>query len=264
MCCHFLFLIQGLNPRFSCLLHWQAGSLPLEAPGKPLILYNLIFICLHLQTLYFQIRSHHRYYGLRLQHNLGEVEKFNPQYMVRESLVLGEVASPSLHSYKQWISVSVVPQPCKTFGIISFLGFSHSNRCIVISPCYINLQFPSDTPLQYSCLENPMDVGAWKAAVHGVAEGPTRLSDFTFTFHFSLSCIGEGNGNPLQCSCLENPRDGGAWWAAIHWVAQSRTRLKWLSSSSSSDKWCGASFYMLISICIFSLMRYLLTSFPHF
>ena len=52
-------------------------------------------------------------------------------------------------------------------------------------------------------------------------------------FHFSLSCIGEGNGNPLQCSCLENPRDGGAWWAAIYGVAQSRTRLKQLSSSSS-------------------------------
>ena len=52
-------------------------------------------------------------------------------------------------------------------------------------------------------------------------------------FHFSLSCIGEGNGNPLQCSCLENPRDGGAWWAAIYGVAQSQTRLKWLSSSSS-------------------------------
>ena len=45
-------------------------------------------------------------------------------------------------------------------------------------------------------------------------------------FHFSLSCIGEGNGNPLQCSCLENPRDGGAWWAATYGVAQSRTRLK--------------------------------------
>ena len=42
-------------------------------------------------------------------------------------------------------------------------------------------------------------------------------------FHFSLSCIGEGNGNPLQCSCLENPRDRGAWWAAVHGVAQSRT-----------------------------------------
>ena len=51
-------------------------------------------------------------------------------------------------------------------------------------------------------------------------------------FHFSLSCIGEGNDNPLQCSCLENPRDGGAWWAAVYGVAQSRTRLKRLSSSS--------------------------------
>ena len=50
-------------------------------------------------------------------------------------------------------------------------------------------------------------------------------------FHFSLSCIGEGNGIPLQCSCLENPRDGRAWWAAIYGVAQSRTRLKRLSSS---------------------------------
>ena len=48
-------------------------------------------------------------------------------------------------------------------------------------------------------------------------------------FHFSLSCIGEGNGNPLQCSCLENPRDGGAWWAAVCGVTQSRTQLKWLS-----------------------------------
>ena len=50
-------------------------------------------------------------------------------------------------------------------------------------------------------------------------------------FHFSLSCIGEGNGNPLQCSCLENPRDRGAWWAAVYGVTQSQTRLKQLSSS---------------------------------
>ena len=113
-----------------------------------------------------------------------------------------------------------------------------------------------------------MDGVAWWAAVHGVAEGRTRLSDFTLTFHFhalekematlssvlawripgtgslvgcclwgrtesdttellhfhfSLSCIGEGNGNPLQCSCLKNPRGGGAWWAAVYGVAQSRT-----------------------------------------
>ena len=54
-------------------------------------------------------------------------------------------------------------------------------------------------------------------------------------FEFSLSCIGEGNGNPLQYYCLENPRDWGAWWAAVSGVSQSQTRLKWLSSSSSSS-----------------------------
>ena len=52
-------------------------------------------------------------------------------------------------------------------------------------------------------------------------------------FHFSLSYIGEGNGNPLQCSCLENPRDGGAWWASVYGVTRSRTRLKRLSRRSS-------------------------------
>ena len=55
-------------------------------------------------------------------------------------------------------------------------------------------------------------------------------------FHFSLSCIGEGNGNPLQCSCLENPGDGEAWWAAVYGVAQSQTQLKWLSSSTSEKQ----------------------------
>ena len=60
-------------------------------------------------------------------------------------------------------------------------------------------------------------------------------------FNFSLSCIGEGNGNSLQCSCLENPRDGGAWWAAIYGVAQSWTRLKWLNNNNNNnvylDRW---------------------------
>jgi len=69
----------------------------------------------------------------------------------------------------------------------------------------------------------------------------TSLSDF----HFSLSCIGEGNGNPLQYSCLENPRDGGAWWAAVYGVTQSRTRLKRLSSSSSSVVWEICEFYYM-------------------
>ena len=62
------------------------------------------------------------------------------------------------------------------------------------------------TPLQYSYLENPMDGGAWWAAVHGVTKSRTRLSDFTFTF--SLSCIGEGNGNPLQFSAWRIPGTG--------------------------------------------------------
>ena len=64
-------------------------------------------------------------------------------------------------------------------------------------------------------------------------------------FHFSLSCIGEGNGNPLQCSCLENPRDGGAWWAAVYGVAQSWTQLKRLSSSSSCKKYLASSWSVL-------------------
>ena len=62
------------------------------------------------------------------------------------------------------------------------------------------------TPLQYSCLENPMERGAWWAAVHGGLEELDTTE--RLHFHFSLSCIGEGNGNPLQCSCLESPRDG--------------------------------------------------------
>ena len=69
----------------------------------------------------------------------------------------------------------------------------------------------------------------------GCSPRGSKESDTTeqLHFHFSLSSIGEGNGNPLQCSCLENPRDGGAWWAAVYGVAQSRTWLKRLSSSSS-------------------------------
>ena len=85
---------------------------------------------------------------------------------------------------------------------------------------------------------------AWK--IHWMEEpgrlqsmGSRRVGHYWWLhFHFSLSCIGEGNAKPLHCSCLENPRDGRAWWAALYGVAQSRTRLKWLSSSSSSKSYC--------------------------
>ena len=73
-------------------------------------------------------------------------------------------------------------------------------------------------------------------------------------FPFSLSCIGEGNGNPLQCSCLENPRDGGAWWAAVCGVAQSWTRLKWLSSSSSIYVKCFHSFFICMCNSIWCIL----------
>ena len=73
-------------------------------------------------------------------------------------------------------------------------------------------------------------------------------------FHFSLSCIGEGNGNPLKRSCLENLRDGGAWWAAISGVAQSRTRLKRLSSSSSSRLFSSCDERGLLFIAVLRLL----------
>ena len=87
------------------------------------------------------------------------------------------------------------------------------------------------TPLQYSCLENPMDGGAWRAAVHGVTRSWTQVSDFTFTFHFHA--LEKEMATHSSVLALENPRDVGSWWAAVNGLAQSRTRLKRLSSSSS-------------------------------
>ena len=89
-------------------------------------------------------------------------------------------------------------------------------------------------------------------------------------FYFSLSCIGEGNGNPLQGSCLENPRDGGAWWAAIYGVAQSLTWLKRLCSSmpywsfflltafSHSNCDCPFSWYDVLFDCIVLYQLYVI------
>ena len=82
------------------------------------------------------------------------------------------------------------------------------------------------TPLRYSCLENPMDGGAWWAVVHGVAKSQTRLRDFTFT-HWRRTW------QPTPVFLPGESQGRGAWWAAVHGVERSRTQLKRLSSSSS-------------------------------
>ena len=81
----------------------------------------------------------------------------------------------------------------------------------------------NDTPLQYSCLENPVDGGAWWAAIHGVTKSRTQLSDFTFTFQFHAL----EKEMATHSSVLAWRIPGmGAWWAAVYGVAQSQTRLK--------------------------------------
>ena len=90
----------------------------------------------------------------------------------------------------------------------------------VISFCLLILWQPTPVLL-------PGKSQGWRSLV-GCGPWGHKESDTTecLHVHFSLSCIGEGNGNPLQCSCLENPRDGGAWWAAVYGIIQNRTRLK--------------------------------------
>ena len=87
-------------------------------------------------------------------------------------------------------------------------------------------------PLQYSCLANPMDKGAWWAAVHGVTRSRTRLKDFTFTFHFHA--LEKAMATHSSVLAWRIPGTGEAWLAAVYGVTQSRTRLKGLSSSSST------------------------------
>ena len=147
--------------------------------------------------------------------------------------------------------VFILPPLLAPLGISLQIGMAQcllSSVGIIAVYTYFSIEFGegNGTPLQYSCLKNPMDGGAWQAAVHGVAELDTTE---WLHFHFSLSCIGEGNDNPLQCSCLENPRDGGAWWAAVYGVVQRQTRLKRLSSSSSKHRVRGClSSYLTLSV----------------
>jgi len=95
------------------------------------------------------------------------------------------------------------------------------------------------TPLQHCCLENPMNGGAWRAIVHGVTKSQTRLSDFTFTFHFhALEKEMATHSSVLAWRIPGTGEPGGMHRVGLHLygVAQSWARLKWLSSSSSSSR----------------------------
>ena len=164
---------------------------------------------------------------LHISINIGLYKHFISGLILRCSLII-----------VRYIIVNTFPFLSHPFVLSSF-PWNHSSGSVV-------------NPLQYSFLENPMDRGAWWAAVHRVAQSQTRLK--WLSMH---ACIGEGNGNPLQCSCLENPRDGGAWWAAICGVAQSRTRLKRLSGSSSLLKACatfGSFMFFASSLSVYVIL----------
>ena len=121
--------------------------------------------------------------------------------------------------------------------ICMYIEITEVCACVLICMCICVLISPSTGPRRRQWHRTPVLLPGkshgWRSLV-GCSPWGGWGSDTTewLHFRFSLSCIGEGNGNPLQCSCLENPRDRGAWWAAISGIEQSRTRLKQLSSST--------------------------------
>ena len=117
-------------------------------------------------------------------------------------------------------------------------------------------------PTPYSSLENPMDRGAWWAAVHGVTKSWTRLSDFTLLFTFMHW---RRRWQPTPVFLPGESQGLGSLVGCRLWTrTESDTSTKWLSSSSSNNEWCWASFHVLLVICIFSLGHYLFKSFAHF
>ena len=107
-----------------------------------------------------------------------------------------------------WLRRSEIWDECPlNFSLLDVLVECTATHMYIYKVLGARLREGNGSPLQYSCLENPMEEAG------GLQSMGLQRSDTTeqLHFHFSLSCIGEGNGNPLQCSCLENPRDGGAW-----------------------------------------------------
>ena len=125
--------------------------------------------------------------------------------------------------------------------IHSDFGAQENKVCHCFHCCLIYLPWSAETFWRRQWHPTPVLLPGkshGRRSLVGCSPWGREESDLTerLHFHFSLSCIGEGNGNPLQCSFLEDPRDGSTWWAVIYGVAQSRTRLKWLSSSNSSSR----------------------------
>ena len=167
---------------------------------------------------------------------LGKENWFEPQYKhfpgVRTSLVAQRVKPPpTVQETRVW-----------SLGWEDLLETGMATHCSILAHPTPRPPHTQKKGAQRNILKKAMATHSstleWKIPW---AEEPGRLQsmgswrvrpNWATLHHFSLSCIGEGNGNPLQCSCLENPRDGGVWWTAIYGVIQSRTWLKWLSSSS--------------------------------
>ena len=129
--------------------------------------------------------------------------------------LISRISIPDTLQY-HWDLQSIDPTTISLSLILSLISLFLS-----LSPWYRRRQW-HPTPVFL-----PGKSHGWRSLV-GCSPWGCEESDTTerLHFHFSLSCIGEGNGNPLQCSCLENPRDGGAWWLPSMGVTQSQTQLK--------------------------------------
>ena len=184
----------------------STSVLPMNIQDRSLLGWNFRIDCFELCAIQGTLRSLLQHHGLKasiLHHWASFIVQLSHPYILLEKT-------------KLWRGGTLLAKWCFCF-LIPCLAWSQRRQW-----------HPTPVLLPGKCY-------GWRSLV-GCSLWGREESDTTelLHFHFSLSCIGEWNGNPFQCSCLENPRDGGAWWAAIYGVAQSRTWLKQLSSSSSS------------------------------